>query len=103
MAPFHRLTHKDQSTGNRFEFWWSDDQEIALQQVKKIVSPAQILVYYDPNKELHLQCDASSKRTGAALLQEGKHVAYMSRAFSDAQTRYAPIKKCMRAIVMGLE
>ena len=45
----------------------------------------------------------SNKAVGAALLQEGQPVAYMSRTFTETETHYAPIEKEMLAIVLSLE
>lgn len=68
-----------------------------------MVTEAPILNYYNPSSPLAIQCDASQKGVGAALLQNGKPVAYASRALSDAETRYTQIEKEMLAIVYALE
>ena len=68
-----------------------------------MVTEAPILSYYNPSSHLAIQCDASQKGVGAALLQNGKPVAYASRALSDAETRYAQIEKEMLSIVYALE
>lgn len=62
-----------------------------------------MLAYFDPSKELSIQCDASAQGLGAALLQEGRPLAYARRALSDTETRYATIEKEMLAIVFALE
>ena len=62
------------------------------------MTAAPILSYYDPKEELVIQCDASQKGLGAALLQKGKPIAYASRSLTDTETRYAQIEKKMLAI-----
>ena len=62
-----------------------------------------MLGYFESTKKLSIQCDASGKGLGAALLQEGRPLAYASRALSDTETRYATIEKDMLAIVFALE
>ena len=57
---------------------WSDIQEQAFEKVKKLVTEAPVLRYYDMNKPLIIQCDASEKGLGAALLQEDQSLAYIS-------------------------
>ena len=41
---------------------------------KKLVTNAPILSYCDSKTPLVIQCDASDKGLGAALLQEGQHI-----------------------------
>ena len=54
-------------------------QEDAFQEIKKLATSSPILAFYDQNKELILQCDASNKGLRAVLLQDGRPVAYKSR------------------------
>ena len=68
-----------------------------------MVTEAPILNYYDLSSPLAIQCDASQKGLGAALLQNQKPVANASRALTDTETRYAQIEKEMLAIVYALE
>ena len=97
MEPIRRLTRKN-------EPWnWTEEQDKAFKEVQKIITKAPILIYYNPSSPLAIQCDASQKAVGAALLQNGKPVAYASRALSDAEMRYAQIEKEMLAIVYALE
>ena len=67
------------------------------------MSTAPVLSYYDPKIELEIQCDASKKGLGAALLQNGKPIAYASRTLTDTEQRYAQIEKEMLVIVFSLE
>lgn len=97
MEPIRRLTHKNV----RWE--WGKDQDIAFTNVKKLVTSAPILQYYDQNKELSIECDASSKGLGAVLMQEGKPVAYISRALTNSEKNFAQIEKECLAIVFAVE
>ena len=85
MEPLRRLTRRDT------EWQWTEEQENSFKEVKKLVTAAPILSYYDPKEELVIQCDASQKGLGAALLQKGKPIAYASRSLTDTETRYAQI------------
>ena len=71
--------------------------------MKQLVSDAPILRYYDPERELTIQCDASQTGLGAALLQNGQPLAFVSRALTDAETRYAQIEKELLAAVWACE
>ena len=97
IEPIRQLTKSD------IEWHWMEPQEKAFKEIKALITQAPVLAYYDPNKKLTIQCDASGRGLGAALLQEGRPVAYASRALSDAETRYATIEKEMLAIVYALE
>ena len=97
MEPIRRLTRQET------EFVWSEEQEKAFTEIKKLVTTAPVLSYYDPKADLEIQCDASQKGLGAALLQKGKPIAYASRALTDTEQRYAQIEKEMLAIVFALE
>ncbi|KAI8480674.1 hypothetical protein Bbelb_415670 [Branchiostoma belcheri] len=85
------------------EFEWTETHESILETLKKMVSAAPVLRYYDPEEELTLQTDASSTGLGAAITQDGQPVAYASRALTDTETRYAQIEKEMLSVVFGLE
>ena len=97
MEPISRLTRQDT------EFTWTEEQDNALREIKRLVSTAPVLSYYDPKIELEIQCHASKKGLGAALLQNGKPIAYASRTLTDTEQRYAQIEKEMLAIVFSLE
>ena len=97
MEPIRPLTRQ------HTEFEWAEEQEKALQAVKRLVTTATVLSFYDPKAELELQCDASKKGLGAALLQKGKPIAYASRTLTETEQRYAQIEKEMLAIAFSLE
>ena len=83
MEPIRRLTKKD------VDWEWSDEQDMAFNKVKKLVTEAPILSYYDPTHELEIQCSANQRGLGAALLQGGRPIAYTSRALTDTEEQYA--------------
>lgn len=85
MEPIRRLTRKDT------EWDWSEEQESALRKVKSLATDAPVLRYYDPTCQLEVQCDASQKGLGAALMQCGQPIAYISRALTPTEQRYAQI------------
>ena len=66
-----------------------------------IVLQAPVLQYYDVDKPVTIQCDASGKGLGAVLLQDNKPVCYASRALTDIETRYDPIETVMLAVVFA--
>ena len=97
MRPITILRHRD------VEWSWGEEQDKAFKKRKKLLTVSPILVYYDCKSELIVQCDASQFGIGAALMQNGKPLAYASRALMDTESRYKIIEKEMLAIVYALE
>ena len=62
-----------------------------------------VLAFYDVNKAVTLQCDASQSGLGACLLQGNKPVAFASRSLSPAEKNYAQIEKELLAVVFAAE
>ena len=60
--------------------------------IKKEIGKAPILAYYDPNKEMVLQIDASIKELGACLMQQGKPVYFTSKALTETWEGYVAIE-----------
>ena len=75
---------------------WGPEHEKSFTNVKKLVTLAPVLTYFDVNKPLTIQCDSSEKGIVAVLLRD-------SRALHEAETRYAQIEKELLAIVWSLE
>ena len=97
LEPIQHLTHKE-------ALWqWQPEHDSAFEKVREPVTQAPLLKYYNPDEELTVQCDASDKRFGAALMQNGQPVAFASRALTDPETCYAQIEKEMLAVVFTLQ
>ena len=96
-APLRELVKK----GNTFE--WTPSHQKAFETIKTKISEKTTLAYYDPAKEIVLQVDASMKGLGATLLQEGKPIAFASKALTDTESRYANIERELLAVVYGCE
>ncbi|XP_011664712.2 uncharacterized protein K02A2.6-like [Strongylocentrotus purpuratus] len=97
LEPIRQLTRPD------IAWEWSTEQANAMSNIKRMVSEAPLLAYYNPKEELTIQCDASNKGLGAALLQNGRPIAYASRSLTDTESRYASIEKEMLAVVFSME
>ena len=82
-------------------FHWDSPQEELFSKLKNILSSTPVLTFYDMKKPVIISCDASQSGLGALLLQDGKPVAYASRALSSAETRYAQIEKELLAVVFA--
>ena len=80
---------------------WNSEQEFAFNELKRQVTNAPVLRYYDSKQPLTLSVDSSSKGMGAVLLQNNRPLAYASRALTNAQQNYAQIEKETLAITYG--
>ena len=86
---------------NDTDWCWEKRQSEAFQQVKTALTQTPVLSYYDRNKPVRLQVDASSKSLGACCMQEGKPIAYASKTLTPTEVNYAQIEKEMLAILFG--
>ena len=97
MEPLRRLTRND------VEWWWGPEHDEAVEKVKEALTSAPVLSYFNPKKATIIQADASQVGVGAALLQDGRPVAYASRALTRVEQQYAQIEKELLASLFGLE
>ena len=84
-------------------FEWDAVHELSLAAIKKVISEAPVLKFFDPNGSVEIQCDASDRDLGACLMQNGQPVAYASRSMTETETHYAQIEKEMLALVFAVE
>ena len=70
-------------------------------QIKEHFSSTPVLTFYDVNKPVIISCDTSQSGFGVLLLQDGKPVAYVSRALSSTEKCYAQIEKKLLAVVFA--
>ncbi|XP_049522663.1 uncharacterized protein LOC125945132 [Dermacentor silvarum] len=102
------LTQPLRKLAAKGEDWcWTDIQQDALDELKRKLSEATALAYFDPGKDITLIVDAAPHGLGAILTQtsgsETRVVAYGSRALSPVEARYSQIEREMLAVVWGIE
>ena len=96
-APLRELLKKDT------DFSWNRTYDVAFKRVKEAVISDTTLRYFDPSLPVTIQVDASQVGLGAALLQNGKPIAFTSKALTETECRYVNIEREMLAAVFGAE
>ena len=96
-APLQELLKKDA------DFIWNASYEIAFEWIKEAVISDTTLRYFDPSLPMTIQVDASQVGLGAALLQNGKPIAFASKALTETECQYSNIEREMLAIVFRAE
>uniref|UniRef100_A0A5S6QBE1 RNA-directed DNA polymerase n=1 Tax=Trichuris muris TaxID=70415 RepID=A0A5S6QBE1_TRIMR len=94
-APLHQLLEKAST------FQWNSTAEEAFQRLKLILTSAPILANTCFQKELDLFTDASDNGLEAVLEQNGKVIAYASRALRRSERNYSTIEKECLAIIFA--
>ena len=96
-CPLWELLKKDT------DFSWNHTYDTAFEQIKEAVISDTTLRYFDPSLPVTIQVDASQVGLGAALLQNGKPVAFASKALTKTECWYVNIEREMPAAVFGAE
>ena len=96
-APLWELLKKDS------EFKWNTFYQEAFDRIKESVCKDTTLHYFNVQKPVTIQVNASGKGLGAALLHEGCPVAFASKALTPTEQQYANIEFELLACVFGAE
>ena len=96
-APLRSLLQKD------VQWSWHDEHRKSLERIQQVLTSNPVLQFYDINKPVILQVDASQGGLGACLIQEEHPVVYASRSFTVAEQHYAQMEKELLAIVFACE
>ena len=96
-APLRELFKKDT------DFSWNRTYDTTFEWIKGAVVSDTTLRYFDPLLPVTIQVDASQVGLGAALLQNGKPIAFASKALTETEHQYTNIEREMLAAVSRAE
>ena len=101
-APLYSLLQKNTP------WHWSTAQQSAFDEIKGLLQSSDLLVHFDPHKEIILSCDASPYGLGAVLSHRmedntERPIAYASRTLAPAERKYSQLDKEALAIIFGVK
>ncbi len=96
-APLRQLLKKET------QWTWEHEHEEALTKLKVVLTSNPVLRFFDVQKPVTIQADASQYGLGACLFQDNHPIVYTSRALTSAESNYAQIEKELLAIVFACE
>ena len=82
---------------------WGKSQNQSFERIKELLVSKKCLPYYDVQKPVKIQLDASKSGIGAALLQDDRPTAYTSKSLTATQQKYAHNYRYMLAVVFGCQ
>ena len=99
--PFQDLTRKG------VPFVWGAEQKKAFQELKRLITQAETLAYYQAGCRTRIIADASPVGLGAILTQQQggvwRVISYASRSLTDVERRYSQTEKEALALVWACE
>ena len=93
--PLRQLLQKD------IAWHWEEAQQQSFDELKRAITTAPVLAYYDEKEDIVLSVDSSKDALGACILQNGHPIAYASKSLNKCEQNYAQIETEMAAIVFG--
>ena len=96
IPPLTKLTSKN------VLFKWTNEQQIACDKIKPIISKGLLLSYLDFSKRFDIHTDVSDLQLGSVISQEGKPIAFFSCKLTPPQINYTTTEKALLAIVETL-
>ena len=97
LAPLTALTSKD------VPYTWGEEQQKALEEMKRVMSLETLLTFPDFTKPFHIYTDASKYQLGAVIVQDDKPIAFYSRKMRTTQQQYTTGEQELLSIVETLK
>ena len=101
LAPLYKLLQE------AMPWYWGDKENKAFETSKQLLLSSQVLVHFDPTKEILLCCDASAYGIGAVLAHRmsdrlEQPIGFVSRTLTAAKRNYSQIEKEALSCIFGI-
>ena len=91
-APLRSLLQQDA------EWSWQQEHDAAMDDIRKTLACDTVMAFYDVRKSATILAYVSQIGLGCGVMQQGRPVAFASRALTDAEQNNSQIEKDMLAI-----
>lgn len=85
------------------QFLWTPQTQLCFDTLKEALVTAPVLSLPNFSKEFWVETDASDKGIGAALMQQGHPIAYLSKALSKKSQALSTYEKECLAIILAVD
>lgn len=103
----HELVELYKLTQKNISFGWSAECQKAFERSKQLLLSNDLLIHYDPMKQIVIHCDASPYGLGAILSHiidgQDRPVLFTSCTLTKAQQNYAHLHREALAIVFAVK
>lgn len=94
--PLTELTKKE-------GFNWNSKAQEAFETLKEMMVTAPVLALPDFTKEFFIECDASGQGIGAILMQQGRPIAYFSKALGERNLSKSAYEKELMVVALAIQ
>ena len=100
---WYNLSHLTALTSNKIKLWWTDIENKAFDEIKRIVAFDTLSIYTDFDKHFDIHAYASYFHIGAVIIQYGKPIVFHRGKLTWTQTRYTVMEKELLSIFKTLK
>ena len=87
----------------KIQFHWTPDATMAFESLKKAVTSTPVLALPDFTKPFIVETDASQEGIWAVLMQEGRPIAYISKAFPSRKRCLSAYQRELWALIYAVQ